>query len=242
MNKAYVFDVDGTLTPSRGRMDFTFGKFFHEFCTNHDVYLCTGSDFSKTVEQVGNVIYSGAKRVYNCSGNDAYEHFKNVYRNEWSLPEEPWKYLENKLTHSNFPQKSGHHFDERPGLLNFSIVGRKCSQQQRKDYVLYDLYHKERENISKEFNAMFGEEYNIMATVAGETGLDITQRGCGKAQILKDFANYEEIIFFGDKTMAGGNDHDIAQALIRTGHTVYSVKEWQDTYGILTQMHETHTI
>ena len=241
MNKAYVFDVDGTLTPSRGRMDFNFNQFFYEFCLHNHVYLVTGSDKSKTVEQVGNIIYSGAKRVYNCSGNDAYENFTNVYRNEWTLAEAPWKYLENRLNHSEFPQKSGWHFDERPGLLNFSIVGRKCTAQQRKDYVLYDTYHKEREDISKEFNTAFGEEYNIMSTVAGETGIDITQQGCGKAQILKDL-DYEEIIFFGDKTMKGGNDHDIAQALIGMGHTVFAVKEWQDTYGILTQMHETHTI
>mgnify|MGYP000153185494 FL=1 len=235
-NKAYVFDVDGTLTPSRGKMDFEFNKFFYDFCLLNDVYLCTGSDFPKTVEQVGNIIYSASKRVYNCSGNDAYEGFENVYRTEWNLADEPWKYLETKLAESNFQQKAGGHFDERPGLLNFSIVGRMCTQQQRKDYVLYDTYHLERENIAKEFNAMFGKEHNIMATVAGETGLDITQQGCGKAQILKDFTAYEEIIFFGDKTMTGGNDHDIAQALIGSGHTVFSVKEWQDTYRILTQI------
>ena len=241
-NKAYVFDVDGTLTPSRRKMDFTFNKFFYDFCLINDVYIVTGSDQSKTVEQVGNIIYSACKRVYNCSGNDVYENFENVYTNKWILAEAPWKYLENKLNHSGFPQKAGWHFDERPGMLNFSIVGRKCTAQQRKDYVLYDTYHKEREDISNEFNTHFGDKYNIMSTVAGETGIDITEKGRGKAQILKDFLDYKEIIFFGDKCMKGGNDHDIAQALIGSGHTVFSVKDWQDTYRILAQMHETHKI
>jgi len=242
MKTAYLFDVDGTLTPSRERMDFAFNKFFYGFCLNNDVYIVTGSDQSKTVEQVGNIIYSGCKRVYNCSGNDVYESFENTYTNKWTLPDEPWKYLENRLNHSEFPQRAGHHFEERPGMLNFSIIGRKATPQQRKDYVLYDTYHKEREDISNEFNTAFGDKYDIMATVAGDTGLDITQRGCGKAQILKDFADYEEIIFFGDKCMKGGNDHDIAQALIGMGHTVFSVKEWQDTYRILTQMYEPNKI
>ena len=65
MNK-FIFDVDGTLTPSRGKMDEKFSQFFFDFCTLHDVYLVTGSDRPKTVEQIGNVIYGMAKRVYNC--------------------------------------------------------------------------------------------------------------------------------------------------------------------------------
>ena len=242
MKTAYLFDVDGTLTPSRKRMDEKFNRFFYDFCTNNNVYIVTGSDQDKTVEQVGNIIYSGAKRVYNCSGNDIYENFENIYTNKWTLPEEPWKYLENRLNHSGFGQRAGLHFEERPGMLNFSVVGRKATEDQRKDYILYDTYHKERENISAEFNTHFGDKHNIMSTVAGETGLDITQKNCGKAQILKDFTDYEEIIFFGDKTMKGGNDHDIAEALIGMGHTVFAVKEWQDTYRILTQMYEPHKI
>lgn len=242
MKTAYLFDVDGTLTPSRQRMDEKFNRFFYDFCLNNNVYIVTGSDQSKTVEQIGNIIYSGSKRVYNCSGNDVYENFENIYTNKWTLPDEPWKYLENRLNHSDFGQRAGLHFEERPGMLNFSIVGRKANAQQRKDYILYDTYHKEREDISNEFNKHFGDKHNIMSTVAGETGLDITQKNCGKAQILKDFTEYEEIIFFGDKTMKGGNDHDIAEALIGMGHTVFAVKEWQDTYRILTQMYEPHKI
>lgn len=242
MKTAYLFDVDRTLTPSRQRMDEKFNRFFYDFCLNNNVYIVTGSDQSKTVEQIGNIIYSSSKRVYNCSGNDVYENFENIYTNKWTLPDEPWKYLENRLNHSDFGQRAGLHFEERPGMLNFSIVGRKANAQQRKDYILYDTYHKEREDISNEFNKHFGDKHNIMSTVAGETGLDITQKNCGKAQILKDFTEYEEIIFFGDKTMKGGNDHDIAEALIGMGHTVFAVKEWQDTYRILTQMYEPHSI
>ena len=40
----YIFDVDGTLTPSRGIIDPTFKEFFIRFCNNNDVTLVTGSD------------------------------------------------------------------------------------------------------------------------------------------------------------------------------------------------------
>ncbi len=61
----FVFDVDGTLTPSRGKIDLEFGKWFLEFCNDNPVYLVTGSDKPKTAEQVGEQIYNAAVSVYN---------------------------------------------------------------------------------------------------------------------------------------------------------------------------------
>ena len=82
----YVFDVDGTLTPSRGKMDKEFQKFFLNFCNDNDVYLVTGSDYAKTVEQVGNDIVMAVKKVYNCSGSDVYEKGQNIRTSDWTMP------------------------------------------------------------------------------------------------------------------------------------------------------------
>ena len=54
----FIFDVDGTLTPSRQEIDMDFAVFSTEFCAENDVYLVTGSDREKTIEQVGEEIYS----------------------------------------------------------------------------------------------------------------------------------------------------------------------------------------
>ena len=40
----FIFDVDGTLTPSRREIDMDFAVFFTEFCAENKVYLVTGSD------------------------------------------------------------------------------------------------------------------------------------------------------------------------------------------------------
>ena len=48
----FIFDVDGTLTPSRKQIDHSFWTFFLKFCCSNDVYLVTGSDREKTVEQI----------------------------------------------------------------------------------------------------------------------------------------------------------------------------------------------
>ena len=44
----YVFDVDGTLTPSRGEMDKEFANLMEHFTTHNACYLVTGSDRVKT--------------------------------------------------------------------------------------------------------------------------------------------------------------------------------------------------
>ena len=49
MKLEYIFDVDGTLTPSRGTIDPQFKKEFLAFARTHNVYLVTGSDRPKTL-------------------------------------------------------------------------------------------------------------------------------------------------------------------------------------------------
>ena len=93
----YIFDVDGTLTPSRQVIDSAFEAFMIVFCCKHDVYLVTGSDRQKTVDQLGLDICYRAKRVYNCSGADVWEKGENIYRSSWRLPEDVRSFLQDEL-------------------------------------------------------------------------------------------------------------------------------------------------
>ena len=99
----FIFDVDGTLTPSRQEIDMDFAVFFTDFCAENDVYLVTGSDREKTIEQVGEEIYSLADRVYNCSGSDVWDGNVNVYTSDWQMPEEAELWLKAECRLSDFP-------------------------------------------------------------------------------------------------------------------------------------------
>lgn len=234
MNTHYIFDVDGTLTPSRGLMDPDFQSYMLELCERENIYLATGSDSDKTIEQIGQELYNKVIRVYNCSGNSVWEKGTNVYNNDWKLEQEPWKWLETILIHHNFQPKTGWHFDERPGLVNYSIVGRNAKPHQRKLYVEYDTKSKDRLKLAEQFNTLFGDTYNVVAQVAGETGLDIMPVGKGKQQILEDFSNDDIVVFFGDKIHYGGNDYDIAEGVRkRPEGKVYGVNSWEDTMNLL---------
>ena len=62
-----------------------FAVFLTDFCAEKDVYLVTGSDRDKTIEQVGEEIYSLAQRVYNCPRSDVWEGSTNVYTSDWQI-------------------------------------------------------------------------------------------------------------------------------------------------------------
>ena len=236
-NIAYIFDVDGTLTPSRLRIDQSFEKFFTGVCSNYDVFIVTGSDKEKTVEQIGKEIYNLSVRTFNCSGNDVWEQDNNLHTNDWQLPNDCKMQLDIELVESDFPTRTGRHLDTRPGMVNFSIVGRGCTRDQRAEYIKWDKARNEREQMMDRFNAIFSGKYNIEANIGGETGIDIMPIGKDKRQILDCFANYDSIVFFGDSTYPGGNDYSLANAIsVSERGITYQVEGWQKTRDILTQI------
>lgn len=223
MNK-FIFDVDGTLTPSRQKIDPEFKEFFKSFIVSNKVFLVTGSDYAKTVEQLGADICESVVTVYNCSGNDTWFKGKRVNSKPFEAPKELYDFMNGWLQTSSFPLRTGNHIEERTGTINFSIVGRNCTLGERKMYVKHDIENRERESIAFQINLDFP---GITATIGGETGIDIYRKGCDKSQILEDFNKDDTIYFFGDKMEQGGNDWPLAAKL--NHQRCYNVKNWRDT-------------
>ena len=224
--KKFIFDVDGTLTDSRQQIDLSFEVYMIKFCCKYDVYLVTGSDRAKTVEQVGLDIYNRSKRVYNCSGADVYEKEHNVYKSDWKPSRKLINFLSDELDFSTFPHKTGNHIEHRPGGINFSILGRgQDSMKYRKEYVKWDINTTERILMSDRIKSEF-PDLNIQ--IGGQTGLDISDSD--KSQILRDFNSEDELVFFGDMMKEGQNDYPLAVAVDKVGGTNYTVGSWQETY------------
>ena len=226
----YIFDVDGTLTPSRQEIDPEFKDFFLDFCNNNEVYLVTGSDRSKTAEQIGEEIYIACKKVYQCSGNQVFEGEKLLRVSSWSLEKDEIEFLEDKLDSSQFPLRTGTHIEDRPGMVNFSVVGRGATLGERLFYVEYDKKTDERVRIAREFKEKFP---HLEAVVGGETGIDIFPVGKDKSQIIDDFLITSDRHFFGDRMDPAGNDYSLALAVIEGGGKSHPVKNWKHTQYIL---------
>jgi len=230
MNK-FIFDVDGTLTPSRQQIDSDFAVFFSNFCAENDVYLVTGSDKEKTIEQIGEEIYSLAQRVYNCSGSDVWQGETHIRSDNWRIPIHVKAWLEDKLEESSFPLRTGLHIEERPGMVNFSVVGRNATMGERKLYVKHDTQIGERNIIADLFNKEFKE---LIARPGGETGIDISPKGADKSQIVNDFDPNDVLHFYGDRMDLQGNDYPLKKVIIDNdlGFAI-EVSGWKDTWSKL---------
>ena len=212
-------------------MDAEFQGYFLDFCYANDVYLVTGSDYAKTLEQIGPDVCNAVTRIYNCNGNDVWEKGVNVRTNDWTLPEDAHEWLSVQLTESTYRTRTGLHFEHRPGLVNFSIVGRNADKEQRAEYVVHDELSDERNIIAKEFNLSFP---NLQATVGGETGIDIAPLGADKSQIIEDFEVEDKLYFFGDRMDPAGNDYSLSLEV----DIAKSVKKWQETFELLQYFQE----
>lgn len=229
----FIFDVDGTLTPSRQRIDAGFEKFFMDFCEDNEVYFVTGSDRPKTIQQLGEEIYNRAVRVYNCSGNSVWEQDELVHAKHWEVPYELIDFLTKRMRMTLFDPKhwAGHHIEFRPGCVNFSIVGRNADWFYRQKYIKYDEMYNERSNIANDINFIFPD---LTASVGGETGIDIYPKGWDKSQIVDmHFEDCSDVIFFGDKMEEGGNDFPLADRLNKYGGSTVAVSDYNDTWKYL---------
>jgi len=230
----YLFDVDGTLTPSRLRIDPEFEKFFLKWMEGKDVYLVTGSDKDKTIEQVGEKIWTKVNRVYQSCGNAVYEGGELIRQSDFKMDTELQRLLFTFKATSDWQHHHGNHIEERIGLVNYSTIGRNCDQSSRQAYYAWDMIQGERELFCKIIEREFP---NLEASIGGEISIDIYPKGQNKSQVLVDISG--PVTLFGDKCQPGGNDYPLVERLGQLNElynlsvTINEVKDYNDTWRIL---------
>ena len=229
----YIFDIDGTLTPSRLPIDPEFEKFFLEWMKDKKVYFVTGSDKDKTIEQIGETIWNNATRVYQSCGNAVYEGGKLIRQSDFKMDTELQRLLYTFLATSDWKHHHGNHIEERIGLVNYSTIGRNCDQSSRSAYYDWDQLQGERQLFCKIIENTFP---HLEASIGGEISIDIYPKGQNKAQVLSDFDG--PITFFGDRCEPGGNDYPIVCRIDEVESYLYksvihSVKDYKETWNIL---------
>lgn len=235
---AYIFDIDGTLTPSLEKIDKQFEQELIRFQMTHNTYFVTGSDFQKTLDQIGFQCLFLAKKTFHCSGNEVREKGKIIYKNTWEPSNELLNYLQGLLKESNFPieNRTSNFIEMRDGSLNFSIVGRSADKKQRAVYAEYDKKYADRQRMAEHLRAMFTE---VTTQIGGEISMDIMPLGFDKSQIVKHIP--EEIKkFFGDRIFPFGNDYSLAETIKSQSpdNLVIPVTDWKQTQKFLNYIME----
>ena len=222
MRRIYIFDVDGTLTPSRLPMTKKFQKFFGKWLKKNKFYLVTGSNIEKLQEQM--CFYDiEAEGIFTCCGNQFWRPDPSIvnisaeliYENKFELSTKLKNTLEVILMSNQYPHRYGNHIEDRGSMVNFSIVGRNCTQEQREHFFKWDNEKGERKKISTFLKHKFKD---LDAVLGGQISIDIYPKGMDKSQILDvikqdRLVEPDEYIFIGDRIEKGGNDYPLAQLL-----------------------------
>ena len=210
----YVFDMDGTLTPPRLPMTSDFAVAFKPWLANHIAYIATGSDFKKVEEQLGADVIDAFTGIYCAMGNQLRRGHDIVYQKNFQLSDELHQDLEYFRKTSAYPGPFfDNYIEERVGMVNFSVLGRNCPYDERIRYQQWDQVNGERNAIRETLTQKYPQ---LEISVGGSISIDITPVGCGKGQIahyVRDAYPDEHIVFMGDRTFPGGNDHELAAAL-----------------------------
>ena len=223
MDRIFIFDVDGTLTPSRLQMTKKFAKYFDKWSERNKYYLVTGSDLDKTKEQLPIAYIDRAEAIFTCCGNQMWRDDELIYDNKFKVTKKLNKLLGTIMSNSQYPYRYGNHIEDRGSMVNFSIVGRDCTQEQREEYFEWDKQSHERKIIANAIKEKFPD---LDAVLGGQISIDIYPKGKDKSQILdiieqERLVKPDEYIFIGDRTKKGGNDYPLAKLMEETDNCKY---------------------
>jgi phosphomannomutase len=207
----------------------------------------SGGSFPRLIDQLGRKIIDDMQGVFPCMANafyqkkvskvGSYSEWVKVYENKFKVekPKLFFSELERVVTDSDYHTKTGRHYEERPGMVNFSVVGRNATMSERKEYEVYDKEHSEREQIAAKLSKKYKK---LDFVIGGAVSLDIFNKGNDKSQVIhkhfKDAIKDHRIIFVGDRISFPGNDYSIAEELKRHSNGAsYEVESWNDTEKLL---------
>ena len=240
-NKIYIFDVDGTLTPSRRPMTEDFAKFFDKWSSKNKFYLVSGSDLDKIKEQIPIAYLDRAEGVFTCGGNKFYIGNKLEYEKTFKPPETLLTYLGELIRFSETPVQSTNHREDRGAMLNFSVVGRDCTLEERQKYFEWDNEVGERREIAEYITRTWPK---LDAVIGGQISIDIVPKGKDKSQVLdvikqERLVQPDKYIFLGDRIEEGGNDYPLAKLMGKTeGCRYYKVEDYKETKQILESLND----
>ena len=228
-----LFDVDGTLTPSRLTVSDNMLAILKQLrqVENLTIGIVGGSDLMKQKEQLGEENLRLFDYVF--SENGLYASHMGKLLEKTSIASEMGEDNIKKLVNASMkymanldiPVKRGTFIEFRNGMINLCPVGRSCSQEERMQFYKYDMEH----NIRKNMVTALSEELkdlNLTFSIGGQISIDVFPKGWDKTYCLKFVEDkFDTIHFFGDKTYLGGNDYEIFNDSRVIGHTVTSPED-----------------
>lgn len=235
MNTLLLFDVDGTLTQPMLPIDQEFKQKLLDLRAKYDIGVIGGSNLEKIIYQLGLNIIEELDYVFAENGLIAYHKGKliGITRLDQVLDQNEIdkikQFVHDYIKDLDIPVKRSKFIEIRSGMFNISPIGRDCSYDERVEFQIYDNQHKIRETMIDAMKTEFSY-LNLEYVIGGMISFDVYPKGWDKSFCMKYIKHYDDIVFFGDKTEPGGNDHTLYKHSKVMG---ISVCNWRDTENML---------
>lgn len=212
----FLFDVDGTLTPSRLKMPDSIKDMLENLRQEVCIAFVGGSDIAKQKEQMGEDCLKFFDYGFPENGVSFFQCEKLVSQKRMidKLGEDRYKEFVNFCLHYladlDIPIKRGTFLECRASMVNISPIGRNCSQQERIEFFEFDKRQNTRHKMVDALREKF-DDYDLQFSIGGQISIDCFPKGWDKRYCLQHVKaqGIKRVVFFGDKTMEGGNDYEI---------------------------------
>jgi phosphomannomutase len=244
MKKLIAFDLDGTLAPSKSHFNPKMVALFDQLLAKYQVCVISGAKYELFERQFLTQITSepdSLERLHlmPTSGTRYYRHKKGdwnlEYAEDFTAAEKNKiiKALQEGLDESGFKAEKiyGEQIEDRESQITLSILGQEIVAELGDEGVelkeAWDPNGKKKFIIRDLVSAKI-PEFSVKA--AGATSIDITKPGVDKAYGMEKLMKAtglkkEDILFFGDKIVPGGNDYPVEEM----GIDCIQVRTWRDT-------------
>jgi len=246
MKKVIAFDLDGTLASSKSPLADRMSEALNHLLDNFQVCVISGGKFEQFQKQLlANLNASPDKLeklhlmptcgtryyTYNLSKHD----WDQVYAEDFTKAEKDKiiDALNKGFDDLNLREKEvyGETIEDRGSQVTFSVLGQDIVDVLGEKGVEmkenWDPNNSKKKKV-RDYVAPLIPEFEVR--VGGVTSIDVTKLGIDKAYGMKKLTELleiskDDILFFGDRIIEGGNDYPVKLA----GIDSLQVSRWEDT-------------
>lgn len=247
--KLIAFDVDGTITPSRGIMDSEMAGLFLKLLEHKKVAIITGGAFADINRQVLQPLNLSNHLKENLillpTNGGGLWIFNNMEWHEIAshkfTESEKQKITKVLIEVNNTDQKLennicyGQKIQDRESQITYAALGEYAPIELK---LAWDPDLKKRIELQHKLQEKL-PEFEIK--IGGKTSIDITPKGMDKAYAIRKIMDYlnlnkEDILFFGDAIYENGNDYPVYLFDIETIKVINSDETKERLIKLLTNI------
>jgi len=222
MKKLVVFDLDGTLAPSKSSLDPEMAALLHDLLGVVRVAVISGGAWLQFERQVPSKLAQDERleklSILPTCGTQFFEYagqWKRLYEEDFTTDEKEKivRSLSNAVGTACYQVEKtwGETIEDRGSQITYSALGQQAPLE---DKVKWDADFAKRKKIKAILDTLIPE---FSVRLGGATSIDVTKPGIDKAYGIKKLREtlgieVNEMIYVGDALFPGGNDYPAKQA------------------------------